>query len=61
MSERYGVFDDPYLYPGIDVLINKLGVRDAERLDPPAFLAAMIASFKGDETPLAAQFRALIF
>lgn len=33
---------------------------DFERLDPGAFLAAMIASFRGDETPLALQIRALI-
>jgi cell filamentation protein len=31
-----------------------------ERLDPDAFLAAMIASFHGDEQPLARQIRGLI-
>lgn len=31
-----------------------------DRLDPAAFLAAMIASFQGDERPLAAQVRGLI-
>ncbi len=33
---------------------------DLARLDPPTFLAAMIASFRGDERPLAAQFSELI-
>lgn len=33
---------------------------DLARLDPSAFLAAMIASFRGDERPLAAQFSELI-
>ena len=30
------------------------------RLDPPAFLAAMVGSFQGDEKPLARQIRRLI-
>lgn len=33
---------------------------DFDRLDPHAFLVAMIASFKGDEAPLAAHIQALI-
>jgi len=33
MSEGYGAFDDPYVYPGTSVLRNRLGIRDAEDLD----------------------------
>lgn len=33
---------------------------DLDRLEPEAFLAAMVASFKGDDTPLERQLRQLI-
>jgi cell filamentation protein len=33
MSEGYGAFDDPYVYPGTSVLRNRLGIRDAEGLE----------------------------
>lgn len=33
---------------------------DLQRLDPPAFLAAMISSFGGDEAPLRQQIRSLM-
>jgi fido (protein-threonine AMPylation protein) len=29
----YDAFDDPYCYPGTDVLRNKAGLRDAEALE----------------------------
>lgn len=32
MIDKYGVGDDPYLIPGTDVLRNKLGITDAEKL-----------------------------
>lgn len=42
------------------LLANRAGhPLDFERLDPEAFLAAMIASFKGDEAPLAGKLRRL--
>lgn len=33
MTDKYGVGDDPYCYPGTCVLRNKLGLRDEELLD----------------------------
>lgn len=32
MRDKYGVTQDKYCYPGTDVLINLLDIRDAERL-----------------------------
>lgn len=32
IGDPYDVFDDPYCYKGTDVLKNKAGLRDAERL-----------------------------
>jgi cell filamentation protein len=32
MSEGYGAFDDPYVYPGTSVLRNRLDIRDPEGL-----------------------------
>ncbi|QXF34804.1 cell filamentation protein Fic [Photorhabdus luminescens] len=33
MVDKYGAGQDPYTYPGIDTLINKLGIRDSVVLE----------------------------
>ena len=32
MVDKYGVGDDPYCYPGTDILINKLDIKDDTKL-----------------------------
>ncbi|MPZ20748.1 MAG: hypothetical protein GEV06_22990 [Luteitalea sp.] len=59
----YEAIEDPYCYAGTIVLKNIPGLRGPatlEQFDPKAFLAAMVASFQGDEQPLVDQIRGLI-
>lgn len=37
MSDKYGEGRDPYLYPGLNVMRNRLGIRQAERLAQAAY------------------------
>ena len=37
MSDKYGNDRDPYLYPELNVMRNRLGIRQAERLPPAAY------------------------
>ena len=37
MSDKYGDGRDPYLYPGINVLRNRLGIRQDKRLEQAAY------------------------
>ena len=37
MSDKYGDGRDPYLYPGLNVMSNRLGIRQAERLAQAAY------------------------
>lgn len=37
MSDKYGDGRDPYLYPGLNVMRNQLGIRQAERLAQAAY------------------------
>ena len=37
MSDKYGNDRDPYLYPGLNVMRNRLGIRQAERLAQAAY------------------------
>lgn len=37
MSDKYGDGRDPYLYPGLNVMRNRLGIRQAERLAQAAY------------------------
>ncbi|EMB4083309.1 TPA: putative adenosine monophosphate-protein transferase Fic [Klebsiella aerogenes] len=37
MSAKYGDDRDPYLYPTLDVLRNRLGIRQAQRLEQTAW------------------------
>ena len=46
---------DTYVYPGTEVLRNKADIRDQAALDAfEADASALIASFRGNEKPLAA-------
>ena len=37
MSDKYGDGRDPYLYPALDVLRNRLGIHQAQRLEQTAW------------------------
>ena len=37
MSDKFGDGRDPYLYPGLNVMRNKLGIRQAKRLEEAAY------------------------
>ncbi|EML2225967.1 TPA: putative adenosine monophosphate-protein transferase Fic [Klebsiella aerogenes] len=37
MSDKYGDDRDPYLYPALDVLRNRLGIHQAQRLEQTAW------------------------
>lgn len=37
MSDKYGDGRDPYLYPGLNVMRNRLGIHQAERLEQAAY------------------------
>lgn len=37
MSDKYGNDRDPYLYPELNVMRNRLGIRQAERLAQAAY------------------------
>jgi cell filamentation protein len=43
MSDKYGNDRDPYLYPGLNVMRNRLSIRQADRL---AVHAMKIFSFR---------------
>ncbi|MBZ0060477.1 putative adenosine monophosphate-protein transferase Fic [Leclercia adecarboxylata] len=48
MSDKYGNDRDPYLYPGLNVMRNRLGIRQAERLAQAAYeLTALRAATLG--------------
>ncbi|URN98963.1 putative adenosine monophosphate-protein transferase Fic [Leclercia adecarboxylata] len=53
MSDKYGNDRDPYLYPGINVMRNRLGIRQAERLAQAAYeFTALRAATLGLGPPL---------
>ena len=37
MSDKYGDGRDPYLYPGLNVMRNRLDIRQADRLAHAAY------------------------
>ena len=37
MSSKYGDDRDPYLYPALNVMRNRLGIRQAQRLEQTAW------------------------
>lgn len=56
MSDKYGDDRDPYLYPGINVLRNRLGIRQAQRLEQAAW---EITALRAATLPLGPQVRGL--
>lgn len=50
MLDKYGVGDDPYCYPGISILKNKLSIQDEKWLSEAesdlSFVAAAAIEFK---------------
>lgn len=37
MSDKFGEGRDPYLYPGLDIMRNKLNIRQQQRLEQVAY------------------------
>lgn len=37
MSDKFGEGRDPYLYPGLNVMRNRLGIHQAQRLAQAAY------------------------
>ena len=35
MSDKFGEGRDPYLYPGLDIMRNRLNIRQQQRLERP--------------------------
>lgn len=56
MSDKYGNDRDPYLYNGIDVLRNQLGIRQMQRLEQAAY---EITALRAATLPLGPQVRGL--
>lgn len=56
MSAKYGDDRDPYLYPALDVLRNRLGIRQAQRLEQTAW---EFASLRAATIPLGPRGRGL--
>ena len=42
MSDKFGDERDPYLYPALNVLRNRLGIRQAKNLQQAAFELSLI-------------------
>lgn len=49
MSSKYGDDRDPYLYPALNVMRNRLGIRQAQRLEQTAW---EITSLRAATLPL---------
>ncbi|WEF28490.1 putative adenosine monophosphate-protein transferase Fic [Klebsiella aerogenes] len=56
MSDKYGDDRDPYLYPALDVLRNRLGIHQAQRLEQTAW---EITSLRAATIPLGPRGRGL--
>lgn len=37
MSDKFGEGRDPYLYPGLDIMRNRLNIRQQQRLEQAAY------------------------
>ena len=37
MSDKFGDGRDPYLYPGLNIMRNRLGIRQVQRLEQAAY------------------------
>ncbi|EMM0380234.1 putative adenosine monophosphate-protein transferase Fic [Pluralibacter gergoviae] len=56
MSDKYGNDRDPYLYPGINVLKNRLAIRQMQRLEQAAY---EITALRAATLPLGPKVRGL--
>ena len=56
MSSKYGDDRDPYLYPALNVMRNRLGIRQAQRLEQTAW---EITSLRAATLPLGPRGRGL--
>lgn len=56
MSDKYGDDRDPYLYPGLNVMRNRLGIHQAQRLEQAAW---ELTALRAATLPLGPQIRGL--
>lgn len=52
MSDKFGEGRDPYLYPGLKVMRNRLGIRQAQRLEQAAWELTALRAATIDLGPL---------
>lgn len=58
MSDKFGDERDPYLYPALNVLRNRLGIRQAKNLQQAAF---EMTALRAATLPLPAGARLTLF
>lgn len=56
MSDKFGNGRDPYLYPGLNVLRNRLGIHQAQRLEQAAY---ELTALRAATMPVGPQVRGL--
>lgn len=60
MSDKFGDERDPYLYPALNVLRNRLGIRQAKNLQQAAFEMTALRAATLPLAPLVAIFRKVV-
>ncbi len=58
MSDKFGEGRDPYLYPGLDIMRNKLNIRQQQRLEQAAYEMTALRAATGELGPLVRGFTA---
>jgi cell filamentation protein len=53
MSDKFGDGRDPYFYPGLNVMRNRLGIREAQRLEQAAWELTALRAATLELGPLA--------
>lgn len=44
MSDKFGEGRDPYLYPGLDIMRNRLNIHQQQRLEQEAVMLTGVAA-----------------
>ncbi len=56
MSDKFGEGRDPYLYPGLNVMRNRLGIHQAQRLAQAAYEMTALRAATIELGPLAVSY-----
>lgn len=57
MSDKFGEGRDPYLYPGLDIMRNRLNIRQQQRLEQAAYEMTALRAATIELGPLVAVYR----